>query len=272
MTIAPQSLLFVPGSRPERFAKAVASGADLICIDLEDAVAADAKETARAAALAAMGDPRLAIRINACTSSLGAADLAAICAAVVKPGVVLVPMVENAAALADATAQCVAAGINLMPLIETPKGLRLAYEIGATPGVIGLMFGGADFAAEIGCDLAWEPLRVARGLLLIAAAEAGVQAIDVPWIRLDDPAGLRAECLQAKALGFAGKAAIHPDQIATIHGVFRPTTAQIAEAEAAEAAFAAAGGAAVRFNGKMLEAPVVKRYRQTLALKDKIDA
>jgi citrate lyase beta subunit len=99
---------------------------------------------------------------------------------------------------------------------------------------------------------------------MLACAEAGIPAIDVPWIRLDDAAGLEEETRKAKALGFAVKAAIHPAQISTIHAVMRPTSDEIEEARAAEIAFAEAGGAAVRFRGRMLEAPVMRRYRRIL--------
>lgn len=255
-----QSLLFVPGSRPDRFTGALGSGADAVCIDLEDAVPADGKATARAAAVAALGDPRLVIRINGLTTDASRDDLAALAAAPQRPPLLLVPKVESAAELAPAQAL----GIPLVPLVETPKGIRLAHEIAAAPGVVAMMFGGGDLSAELGVALAWEPLLPARGLFILACAEAGVPAIDVPWLALDDEAGLIDETRRAKALGFAAKAAIHPRQVAPIHGVMRPTADEIAEAEAAESAFVAAGGAAVRFNGRMLEAPVMRRYRRIL--------
>lgn len=255
-----QSLLFVPGARPDRFAGALASGADAVCIDLEDAVPPEGKAEARAAALAALGDPRLTIRINGLTTAYAADDLAALAAAPVCPPLLFLPKVESVAELSPAQAL----GIPLVPLIETPKGLRVAHEIGAAPAVVAMMFGGGDFSAELGVDLAWEPLLFARSQFVMACAEAGVPAIDVPWIRIDQVEGLAEETRRAKALGFSAKAAIHPNQIATIHQVMRPTAAEIAEAEDAAAAFAAAGGAAVRFKGKMLEAPVMRRYRRIL--------
>lgn len=255
-----QSLLFVPGARPDRFAGALASGADAVCIDLEDAVPREGKAEARAAALAALGDPRLTIRINGLTTAHAADDLAALAAAPVRPSLLFLPKVESVVELGPVQAL----GIPLVPLIETPKGLRVAHEIGAAPAVVAMMFGGGDFSAELGVDLAWEPLLFARSQFVMACAEAGVPAIDVPWIRIDQVEGLVEETRRAKALGFSAKAAIHPNQIATIHQVMRPTAAEIAEAEEAAAAFAAAGGAAVRFKGKMLEAPVVRRYRRIL--------
>lgn len=262
-------MLFVPGSKPERFAKALASGADCVCIDLEDSVPADGKDEARAAAIAGLGDPRLAIRINGLTTRAGVADLLAIAANAVKPPLLFMPKVESAAEIAIARGAIEAESVGLVPLIETVKGLDAATDIACEPGVAMVMFGGGDFSAELGVELAWEPLLLARSRLVMACAGAGVPALDVPFIALDDEAGLIAECKKAKALGFAAKAAIHPAQVAGIHSVFRPSAEQISEAEAAEAAFAAAGGAAVRHNGKMLEAPMMRRYRQILALKEK---
>ena len=268
-----QSLLFVPGNRPGRFAKALASGADCVCIDLEDAVPAAEKAQARAEALAAAGqDARLAIRINAVSTRAGLADLLALAEAQLRPELLLVPMVETAAEIALVRNVLADPAVHYIPLIETVAGLQNAGLIAAEAGVTALMLGGADFSAQLGVTLAWEPLLVARSQLVMAAAGAGRGAIDVPYIHLDDEAGLIEEAGKAKTLGFRAKAAIHPAQIAAIHRVFRPTADEIAEAEEAEAAFAAAGGAAVRFRGKMLEAPVMARYRQILAHKDRLDA
>jgi citrate lyase beta subunit len=129
------------------------------------------------------------------------------------------------------------------------------------------MFGGADFSGELGVALAWEPLLAARSALVLACAEARVPVIDVPFINLDSVEGLAEECERAKALGFAAKAAIHPTQIPAIETTFTPSAAEVAEAEAALAAYAAAGGKAIRYKGKMLEAPLVKRYRAVLSRK-----
>lgn len=263
-------MLFVPGSKPDRFAKALASGADCVCIDLEDSVPAESKAEARSAALAALGNPRLALRINALTTREGVADLLAVAENDVKPTLLFIPKVEAAAEVAVARGTLTDGAF--VPLIETVKGLDAAPDIAREAGVAMVMFGGGDFSVELSVELAWEPLLMARQRLVMACAAAGVPVLDVPWIAMDDPAGLRDECEKAKALGFAAKAAIHPAQIEIIHAVFRPTADEIAEAEAAEAAFQAAGGAAVRHNGKMLEAPMMRRYRQILALKEKIDA
>jgi (S)-citramalyl-CoA lyase len=275
MTIALQSMLFVPGTKPDRFAKALASGADCVCIDLEDAVPTDEKDAARAAALSALqqlADRRLAVRINGVMTRAGLADLLALAAAPVRPPLLFVPMVESPVEMAVVRSALADDNVRLVPLIETVAGLRAAEAIAADPSVAMLMFGGGDFSAQLGTPLAWEPLAAARALLIMAAAGANKPTLDVPYIHLDDSKGLAEECRRAKALGFAAKAAIHPSQIGVIHEIFRPTAAELAEAAEALAAFAAAGRRPIRHKGRMLEAPVVRRFEQILALKEKIDA
>ncbi|MFN3989486.1 MAG: HpcH/HpaI aldolase/citrate lyase family protein [Erythrobacter sp.] len=263
----PCSLLFVPGSRPDRFVKAKAGGADLTVIDLEDAVAAADKQAARDAALSQIAQDRAgwAIRINGVATAAGIGDLAALIAAEALPETLLVPMVENAAQLdviAGALGDLCPA---LVPLIETPRGLRHALEIAHHPRTAAIMFGGGDFSGELGVALAWEPLLAARQQLILACAEAKKPAIDVPFIALDDEAGLAEESARARAVGFAGKAAIHPRQVPAIRAAFAPSAAQVEEARAALQAYAEGGERAIRFKGRMLEAPIIKHYRALIA-------
>lgn len=268
------SLLFVPGAKPERFGKALASAADIVCIDLEDSVPASAKAGARIAALVAIrdGDARLHLRINAMSTRVGLEDLLALADADAIPALLLVPMVESAAEIRIIASVLGDQLPAIVPLIETVKGLKAAAEIAAAPGVQAMMFGGGDLSADLGVALAWEPLLWARGAFVAACAEASVPAIDVPFINLNDEEGLHHEAVAAKALGFAAKAAIHPAQVEIINAVFRPTPEQIAEAEEAQKVFDAARGAAVRFNGRMLEAPIMRRYQRILAMRSKQDA
>lgn len=261
------SLLFVPGARPDRFAKALASGADIVCIDLEDAVPADGKDAARAAAVAAIG-LRVAIRVNGVRTRAGLADLLALAEAPALPELVLVPMVESADEVAI-VASVLGDGAAIVPLIETARGLANAAAVAAAPGVAAMMFGGGDLSAQLGVALAWEPLSVARGLFVLACAGAGVPAIDVPFIALDDAEGLAREAQAAGAIGFQAKAAIHPAQLEAIHAALRHDAAAVTEAREAVAAFAAGGGGAVRHNGRMLEAPVMRRYHRILAMADR---
>lgn len=258
------SLLFVPGSRPDRFAGARDRGADMICIDLEDAVPPAGKEQARLDAIGALA-PGVAVRINAVTTRAGLADLISLGDAAVLPELLLAPKIESPGELAVIRG-ALGEHVAIVPLIESPAGLRRAAAIANAPGVAALMFGGGDMAAELGTDLAWEPLLHARQAVVMACAEAGIPAIDVPWIALDDPAGLLNEAERARAIGFQAKAAIHPAQLAAIHAAMRPAPALVAEAHAALAAHAAAGGGAIRFEGRMLEAPIVRRYARVVAM------
>ena len=262
-----QSLLFVPGNRPERFAKALASGADLVCIDLEDAVGPADKDVARASALAALGNPRLGIRINGLRTRQGLGDVVALSDAAISPPFVMVPMVEAVAELEIARA-ILGARVALLPLVETVRGVRAVDNIAAAPGIGGVMLGGADFAGQLGVAMSWDALFAARSRVVMACAAAGVPSIDVPWLDLDDLDGLAAEAGRVKAMGFTAKSVVHPKHVAVVHGVMRPTKAQVQEAREAEAAYAAAGESAVRLGGTMLEAPVMARYRKVLALQE----
>lgn len=264
---AASSLLFVPGSRPDRFAKAAAAGAGLVVIDLEDAVGPADKESAREAALKQVREAGegFAIRINAVTTPEGIRDLAALTQSDTLPATLMVPMVETATEL-DIVAsafgeRCPA----LIPLIETPRGLRSALAIASHDKVSALMFGGADFSGELQVAVSWEPLLAARQQLVLACAEARTPLIDVPFIHLDDEAGLERECEQARAIGITAKSAIHPKQVPVIERVFAPTAEQVAEAEEALKVYEETGGKAVRHKGRMLEAPMIKTYRAIIA-------
>lgn len=260
------SLVFVPGTRAERFAKARGAGAGLTVIDLEDSVPEAEKVSARNAALGqASAGQGWAIRINPVATAAGIADLADLALAAALPEYLLVPMAEEPRDI-----EIVAAALGprcppLIPLVESPRALRNALAIARAPKVAALMFGGGDFAGELGTALAWEPLLAARQLLLLAAAEAKIPAIDVPHIHLDDEKALAEECRRARALGFSAKAAIHPRQLPAIHAAFAPGESELREAREAIRAFEEADGRAIRHNGRMLEAPIVRQYRAILA-------
>lgn len=265
---AARSLLFVPGSRSDRFAKAKQAGAGLTVIDLEDAVPADEKASARTAALAHMAGAERdgwAIRINAIDTAEGIRDLAALADCEHLPPYLLLPMVEHpveveivAKALGDVCP-------SLIPLIETPKGLRFAHDVAGAPNIAAMMFGGGDFSGELGVELAWEPLLAARHQFVLACAEHCVPAIDVPFIHIDDEDDLAEECRRAEAIGFDAKAAIHPRQVEAIEAAFEPDEDSVNAAAEALQAYEEAGERAIRFKGRMLEAPLVKKYRAVIA-------
>ncbi len=264
---AASSLLFVPGSRADRFDKAKGAGADLTVIDLEDAVAPGDKTTAREAALGEVADrPQgWAIRINGVATAAGVRDLAALLDADGLPDTLLVPMIESGAEVAIIAGALDDRCPDLVPLIETPRGLRHALEIASQPKVTAMMFGGGDFSSELDVELAWEPLLAARQQLILACAEAGKPAIDVPFVALEDEAGLAEECARARTIGFTAKAAIHPRQLSAIRDAFAPSDDEVAEAHEALAAYEAGGQRAIRFKGRMLEAPFIKKYRAVIA-------
>ena len=262
------NFLFVPANRPERFEKAANSDADLICIDLEDSVPADQKDSARESVLEALNTldrSKTAVRINGLKTAAGLADLLALSTAKHLPSLIFLPMVESPTEV-EIVHAIMGDRINgLVPLIETVKGLRAGDAIAASAGVTAMMFGGGDFSAELGTKLEWEPLLAARGGFILCCASAAVTAIDVPYIDMGNEAGLEEESRKAKAMGFHAKAAIHPKQISAIATAMKPTAAEITEAIDAINAFDAAGGKAISHNGRMLEAPVMQRYRHVVA-------
>lgn len=263
----------MPGSRPERFEKALAAGADVVCVDLEDAVPPAGKAAARAAVIEALraAPARFGVRVNGIRTAAGCADLAALAEAAVQPSFVMVPKVAGPADLEIAGAVL---GRPTLPIVESAEGLRRAWEIAAAPGVLAVLFGGADLAADLGIASSappadwqslWEPLLWARSALVAAAARAGVPLLDVPHLDVRDEAGLRASTRRARALGFHGRACIHPAQIAPVHEALAPAADDVAQAERVLAAFEAAGGGAALLDGRLVEAPVVRAARRTLA-------
>ena len=253
-----RSLLFVPGSRPDRYDKAGGAGADAVCIDLEDAVAPDGKEAARSATVAAL-DGRFGVRVNAVGSAECAAHLEAL--AGTAPVFVMIP---KAASADDVAVVRAATGTPLWPIVESAEGLHRAWEIAASPGVAGVLFGGADYSADLGCTMEWEPLFHARGVLAAACARAGVELLDVPHLDIGDEADLIASTRRIRAMGFTGRACIHPAQIGPVHAVFTPTEAEIARARRVLAAFEASGGGAALLDGKLIEKPIIRAAMRTL--------
>jgi citrate lyase subunit beta/citryl-CoA lyase/(S)-citramalyl-CoA lyase len=252
--------LFTPGNRPERFAKAAATGADLLVLDLEDAVAPGEKEAARGALIALFASgpraglgprQRRGLRVNNVHTPAGLADLAALAAARAAPEFLLLPKVESAFEV-----RLVAAHLPRVPLlctIESVRGLIEAHAIAtAAPEVRALGFGGVDFAGELRAELSWDSMLHARSTLVHAAAGARIGLFDVPALALEDLAGLREECRRAKALGFTGKIAIHPAQVAPIVEAFSPLPAEIERARRMVEAFDKGGGNAVEFDGRFL--------------------
>lgn len=275
-----RSKLFVPGTQPQRFAKALASGADAVSFDLEDAVPPDSKAEARAAVAAFLHGAEargatctLIVRCNAPGSPHFEPDLQAIAGSAAT--LLNLPKVESAAQvraaaavldLAEANAARVTRPMRLLCNIETPQALRRAAEIaGAHPRIAGLQLGLGDLFEPAGIrrDNAAN-VHAAMFALRMAAAEAGVFAIDGAYPGLDDADGFRAEARMAQALGFAGKSCVHPRQIDWAHEVFAPDAETLAFAQRVLAA--AAGGEAVFVvDGRMIDGPYLARARALLS-------
>jgi citrate lyase beta subunit len=277
MAHPPRSLLFVSAERPERFDKAMAAGADLVCIDLEDAVHPDRKDAARVAAIAYAlqrgrsdsAAPGLALRVNPSRSLAGLRDVLAIADAGASFDLLLLPKVESAQELVMLHDWLPAAFGSLVALLETPLGVEHAPTIAAAvhdgaPRLAALMLGGADLSMELGARFDWDGLFSARGRLLNAARSHGLQAWDVPFIDVADSAGLEQETRRVIGLGYDCKAAIHPSQVAPMHAVFRSAPADVAWARGVLAAAADGGNGAFLYQGKLVDAPLLKRAERIL--------
>lgn len=267
---ARRSWLFTPATRPDRFARAGEAGADVLIIDLEDAVAPGDKDRARAAALAHLDAgrgtaPAHALRVNGLRTRTGLDDLRLLLESRTGPDAVILPKVEtpDEPRLADAWLAEAGSRAALVALVESARGVEAAPEIArSTPRLSALMFGAADLAADLGAPAAWEPLLYARSRVVAAAAAAGIGAIDAPYFDLKDQAGLEAELRAAVALGFAAKAAIHPGQVAAINAALTPSAAAVAEAREILAQNEAGVGVV---GGRMVDEAVARRARRILA-------
>ncbi len=269
-----RSLLFVPGSRPDRFGRALASGADIVCVDLEDAVAPDGKAAARPDAIgfldASPGTQRL-LRINSPRSLDGLHDLMALIAARPCGGGVMLPKVDTADEVRWVAGLFEEARLDLgvAVLIETLTGLENVVPILAShPRLRLAMFGGVDLAAELGVELEDGALLYARSRIVHAAKTAGLDILDVPCLDFRDEGAVQAETMRARTLGFTGKAVLHPSNVPTVNRVFTPTPAEVDQAVRIVAAFEAAGGGVTVLDGKLVERPVVRAMQRIIAAAD----
>ncbi|AXE63686.1 HpcH/HpaI aldolase/citrate lyase family protein [Hyphomonas polymorpha PS728] len=264
-----RSFLFVPGARQDRFAKAVAAGADAAIIDLEDAVLPGEKDKARADVLAwvsAWDGKGLAVRINSPRTAHGCADIAAFAASglLAKLDFIMVPKAETAVDL-EIVAEALGVDIPLIAVMESGRALANVQSV-AAKATGGMLFGGADFSASLGADLAnWDAMLTARALVAAACGATGIPAYDVPYLDVKDPAGLTETTHKARLMGFSGRACIHPDQVALVNAAFTPSQAELAEAQAIIDALNAAQGGAVLHKGKLVDRPVILAAERVLS-------
>ena len=276
-----RSFLFAPGNHARRVEKALTLDADVVILDLEDAVATAEKPATRELVAAALMRPRrglLYVRVNAVDTQFCYGDLMAI----VRPGLdgIILPKAESAAGLAtidwllaqlERDRGLPPAGIDLIPIIETASGLeRLGAILAAGTRVRRVAFGAGDFTLDV--NMVWSrgeaELAHARAAIVTASRAAGIEApLDTVWVDLPDRDGLEASARAALGFGFQGKMCIHPDQIAVVNRVFTPSDAEIAFAERVAAGFAKAeaeGSAAIQLDGKFIDYPIVYRAQRVL--------
>jgi citrate lyase subunit beta/citryl-CoA lyase len=264
---SPRTYLFVPGDRPERFDKALASGADAVVLDLEDAVAPADKPRARDAVALRLRDAspadraRLVVRINDEATTDFAADLAMLVQS--RAACVMLPKAERPATVATVRAAC--PGIGVLALIETARGVLNAEALADADGVQRLVFGTIDYALDLG--LSGDPVGFdpAANHLALASRAAGLPP-PVAGVTPDiaDPAPLLADLQRARAHGYSAKLCIHPGQVALVHAALRPAATEIDWATRVIAAAQGAAGA-VQVDGRMVDKPVLQRAQALLA-------
>ena len=278
-----RSMLFLPGNSPKMLINGDTLDADGLIFDLEDAVAPEEKDAARNLVRLAMdklayrGKCRI-VRINSISTPYWQEDIRAVLP--LRPEILLPTKVESADELArigdfitreEDRLGMQAQATKLMPLIETAKGVENAFEIACVPRVWALYLGAEDLSKSLHCGRTKQSAEIlySRYRLVSAARAAGVEAYDTPYTDVDDLEGLRKDALFARSIGFTGKASINPRHIAVINQVFSPSPEEIAYAEAVLSAYEegiAQGKGVVSLEGKMIDAPVVARAKQTVEM------
>ena len=269
-----RSFLFVPATRPERYAKALASGADAVIIDLEDAVAAQEKKGARdqlASTFEQLGAPeraRTVVRLNASGTPWFDDDLVFL-AGLVGQGLpaVMLPKADSALVLQQ-LAQALGADCALVPLVESLAGWDVVNALAAAPQVLRLAFGHLDFQADVGmaCGADETELVPVRLAVVLAARRAGLAApIDGVTAAIRDAERLQEDATRSRRFGFGAKMCIHPAQIALVNAAFSPSAIEIDWARRVLAAVEAAGGGVVSLDGRMVDGPVLRLAQRTLA-------
>lgn len=271
-----RSWLYVPGDRPDRFAKASTSGADVVICDLEDAVAGANKATARVAVAAWLRDHRALVRVNGTDTRWHDEDIAAITGARGLAGVVL-PKSQGAEQISD-VAHRLGGCVHVVPLVESAAGVANAAAIAAGPQVSALAFGSIDFALDIGIDdtsdtddtdhtddTEQSALLYARSTLVIASRVAGIAApIDGVTLKLSDAHAVRGDARRARALGFGGKQCIHPHQVHEVNATFTPSPEALVRAQRIVDAAESSHGSAVQLDGQMIDKPRIDQARRVL--------
>jgi len=269
-----RSFIFCPGNRPDMIPKALSSRADMVCIDLEDAIIPDHKNIARIETVKAFDNlfiPKgveTLIRINDVNSQDGIEDIEAILNTNIAVSGLMLPKIQSVEEIIilENKIKEKDKDLNLHIIIETNRGLEKAWDIAQSSSLIkSLLFGGVDMSADLGCNGDWLSLLYARSKVVHAAAGAGIDSIDVPFLDLGDMKGMNNEAKKSKDLGFSGKGSIHPKQIDQLNQIFTPSEEEVVYANKVIKAFNDASDGLVVVDGKLIEKPVLRTALKTIA-------
>ena len=275
-----RSFIFTPGLKPEMFPKAIASGADMVCIELEDGIAIIDKNEARKNTIEALetlevkSGVELVVRVNCQRTKFGLLDLEAFISAKTKVKAIMLPKVKTPDEIAfidDLLTDC-GLDTDLHVIMETNEALESIYEIAnASKRIVALYFGGVDMAAELRVPNEYKNLIYARSKLVHAGASVGVDVIDVPYLDLDDMDCMKKEAELVRDLGFTGKGSIHPKQINMLNEIFTPSKEEIVKAKRIVDQFNASNSGLVVIDGKLIENPVLREMQRKILIAHKIN-
>ena len=274
-----RSFIFTPGLNPEMFPKALASGADMVCIELEDGIAIKDKDEARKNTINALktlevkNDVELVVRVNCQRTKPGLLDLEAFISSNLKVKALMLPKVKTPDEIIfidDLLSDC-NLDTDLHVIMETNEALENIYDIAhSSKRIVALYFGGVDMAAELRVPNSYENLIYARSKLVHAGASVGVDVIDVPYLDLEDMNGMKKEAELVRNLGFTGKGSIHPKQINILNKVFTPSEEEITKAKKIIDQFNASDTGLVVIDGKLIEKPVLREMQRRILVAEKI--
>ena len=275
-----RSFIFTPGLKPEMFPKAISSGADMVCIELEDGIAIKDKDEARKNTFKALetlevkSGVELVVRVNCQRTKFGLMDLEAVVSSKTNVKAIMLPKVKTPDEIIFIDDMLTDCGLNtdLHVIMETNEALESIYDIAhASKRIVALYFGGVDMAAELRVPNEYKNLIYARSRLVHAGASVGVDVIDVPYLDLEDMDGMKKEAELVRDLGFTGKGSIHPKQINMLNEIFTPSKEEIIKAKKIVDQFNKSDTGLVVIDGKLIEKPVLREMQRKILIADKIN-
>ena len=275
-----RSFIFTPGLKPEMFPKAISSGADMVCIELEDGIAIKDKDEARNNTFKALetlevkSGVELVVRVNCQRTKFGLMDLEAVVSSKTNVKAIMLPKVKTPDEITFIDDMLTDCGLNtdLHVIMETNEALESIYDIAhASKRIVALYFGGVDMAAELRVPNEYKNLIYARSRLVHAGASVGVDVIDVPYLDLEDMDGMKKEAELVRDLGFTGKGSIHPKQINMLNEIFTPSKEEIIKAKRIVDQFNESDTGLVVIDGKLIEKPVLREMQRKILIADKIN-